>query len=149
MKKLAKFFLYFTLIMGAIGFMISLSVSQFPVLETGSKGYFLALKNKHYNEAYDYMSITYKKANDFDKFIKDLKQIGLYDVQSWEPGESILNKEENAGVIRGIVNTIVRDREYRVKVEVYFRLDTDTEELLAKHWVIDSIVPITDEDNLQ
>lgn len=147
MKKLAKFFLYFTLIMGAIGFMISLSVSQFPVLETGSKGYFLALKNKHYNEAYDYMSTTYKKANDFDKFIRDLKQIGLYDVQSWEPGESILNKEENAGVIRGIVNTKVRNRNYRVKVEVYFRQDTESEELLAKHWVIDSIVPIEEVEN--
>lgn len=141
MNKLFKFFLYFMIFCGVIGFIVSFGFSQMPVLETGSKGYFIALKNKQYKEAYDFMSVEYRASNSYDKFIEDLKLIRIYETKNWEPKQSILSDDKTKGVVRGIVTARVMGDIKKIEVDVYFKRANDNFDFFGKHWVIDTIIP--------
>ncbi len=141
--KLFKGILYFCLFFGAIGLIIGVVFSQFPVLETGAKSYIYTLKSKKYVQAYSYMSENFRQKYTYDEFMQSIKASGLYYATEWKNKDSYFNDSKSKGVAIGIVTLNKSGRIYKIPVEINF-IHIDGE-FAAKSWYIDAINQIEDE----
>ena len=146
MLKLFKWIFYYCLFFGVIGFAVSLTFSQFPVLETGAKGYVMALKEKKHYDAYGYMSSSFRQKVTYQEFIQGLKDTGLYYAVKWEEKQTELSNKKTTGVAVGFITTQKGDKIRKIPVEIRFVHEPSQSASGSKGWYVQSISEIEIED---
>ncbi len=142
MFKIFKWLLIYCLFFGGIGFAVSSIFSQFPVLDSGAKGYVMALKERRLNKAYGYMSEDFRKKVTYNDFIQGLKDSSLYYATKWEKKDTYFNDDKTKGVAIGFITIKQGEKMKRIPVEIRFIHAPEQGVGSSKSWYVQSITEI-------